>query len=116
MVRCDTITQCPNGEDEEGCVIPDWARLVMSLSFVTILIFVFMLFLAVAIFYSPGQWQNQLHDQLIIKNHEKKHILDKVIIFIITDGVAVLLTILTMLSTPILTKIFGDGSLQVCEF
>ena len=33
----------------------------------------------------------------------------------ITDGVAVLLTILTMLSTPILTKIFGDGSLEVLE-
>ena len=32
---------------------------------------------------------------------------------IITDGVAVLLTILTMLSTPILTCIFGDGSLEV---
>ena len=34
--------------------------------------------------------------------------------FIITDSVAVLLTILTMLSTPILTAIFGDGSLEVC--
>ena len=33
---------------------------------------------------------------------------------IITAGVAVLLTILTMLSTPILTVIFGDGSLEVC--
>ena len=33
---------------------------------------------------------------------------------IITDGVAVLLTILTMLSTPIHTAIFGDGSLEVC--
>ena len=33
--------------------------------------------------------------------------------FIITAGVAVLLTILTMLSTPILTAIFGDGSLEV---
>ena len=32
----------------------------------------------------------------------------------ITAGVAVLLTILTMLSTPILTAIFGDGSLEVC--
>jgi len=29
-----------------------------------------------------------------------------------TDGVAVILTILTMLSTPILTSIFGDGSLE----
>ena len=33
--------------------------------------------------------------------------------FIKTAGVAVLLTILTMLSTPILTAIFGDGSLEV---
>ena len=33
--------------------------------------------------------------------------------FIIAAGVAVLLTILTMLSTPILTAIFGDGSLEV---
>ena len=30
-----------------------------------------------------------------------------------SDGVAMLLTILTMLSTPILTCIFGDGSLEV---
>ena len=30
-----------------------------------------------------------------------------------TDGVAVILTIITMLSTPILTTIFGDGSLEV---
>ena len=53
MIRCDTIAQCPNGEDEEGCVIPEWARLVMSLSFVIILIIVFMSFLAVTVFYSP---------------------------------------------------------------
>ena len=32
-----------------------------------------------------------------------------------TDGVAVILTIITMLSTPILTSIFGDGSLEVCK-
>ena len=32
-----------------------------------------------------------------------------------TDGVAVILTIITMLSTPILTWIFGDGSLEVCK-
>ena len=30
-----------------------------------------------------------------------------------TAGVAVLMTIITMLSTPILTCIFGDGSLEV---
>ena len=34
-------------------------------------------------------------------------------IFSITAGVAVLLTIITMFSTPILTTIFGDGSLEV---
>ena len=33
--------------------------------------------------------------------------------FILTAGVAVLLTILTMMSTPFLTAIFGDGSLEV---
>ena len=33
--------------------------------------------------------------------------------FFITAGVAVLLTIITMFSTPILTSIFGDGSLEV---
>ena len=32
------------------------------------------------------------------------------------EGVAVLLTILTMLSTPILTAIFGDGSLEVRSY
>ena len=34
---------------------------------------------------------------------------------IITAGIAVLLTIITYFSTPILTKIFGDGSLEVRE-
>ena len=34
---------------------------------------------------------------------------------IITAGIAVLLTIITYFSTPILTRIFGDGSLEVCE-
>ena len=33
----------------------------------------------------------------------------------ITAGIAVLLTIITYFSTPILTKIFGDGSLEVQE-
>ena len=32
---------------------------------------------------------------------------------ILTAGVAVLLTILTFFSTPILTSVFGDGSLEV---
>ena len=34
-------------------------------------------------------------------------------IFSITAGVAVLLTIITYFSSPILTAIFGDGSLEV---
>ena len=37
------------------------------------------------------------------------------IIIIITAGIAVLLTIITYFSTPILTKIFGDGSLEVLK-
>ena len=36
-----------------------------------------------------------------------------VIRFVTTAGVAALLTIITMFSTPILTTIFGDGSLEV---
>ena len=36
-----------------------------------------------------------------------------VLILFTTAGVAVLLTIITYFSTPILTKIFGDGSLEV---
>ena len=31
MTRCDTIVQCPHGEDEEGCHISETTRLVMSL-------------------------------------------------------------------------------------
>ena len=31
VFRCDMIPQCPHGEDEEGCHIPESARLVMSL-------------------------------------------------------------------------------------
>ena len=37
------------------------------------------------------------------------------IISIITAGIAVLLTIITYFSTQILTKIIGDGSLEVRE-
>ena len=36
-------------------------------------------------------------------------------IFSITAGVAVLLTIITYFSSPILTTIFGDGSLKVSQ-
>ena len=36
-----------------------------------------------------------------------------VLIILYTAGVAVLLTIITYFSSPILTKIFGDGSLEV---
>ena len=41
-------------------------------------------------------------------------IIDEIIVALtLTAGVAVLLTIITYFSTPILTKIFGDGSLEV---
>ena len=36
-------------------------------------------------------------------------------IFSITAGIAVLLTIITYFSSPILTTIFGDGSLEVSK-
>merc|ERR1712013_270084 len=29
-IRCDTILQCPNGDDEEGCFIPDSVRQIMT--------------------------------------------------------------------------------------
>jgi len=46
--------------------------------------------------------------QSIIKMfHSLKHLIT------ISDGVAVLLTIITYFSTPILTAIFGDGSVEV---
>ena len=89
MTRCDTIVQCPHGEDEEGCHISETARLVMSLFLYDICIDVFMA------------------TYLIIINI--------IITIIITAGIAVLLTIITFFSTPILTKIFGDGSLEVQE-
>ena len=31
IIRCDQVVQCPSGEDEEGCVIPDTARHIGSL-------------------------------------------------------------------------------------
>ena len=41
-------------------------------------------------------------------------IIDEIIVVLtLTAGVAVLLTIITYFSTPILTAIFGDGSLEV---
>ena len=43
--------------------------------------------------------------------NKKQKIFSSCIYF--TEGVAVVLTILTVLSEPILTKIFGDGSVEV---
>ena len=40
MLRCDQIPQCPHGEDEEGCHIPESARLVMSLFLIFILLLI----------------------------------------------------------------------------
>lgn len=37
-IGCDTIPQCPNGEDEEGCTIPESARLIMSLIIIIMII------------------------------------------------------------------------------
>ena len=87
------IAQCPSGEDEEGCTIPESVRHIMSLFFIIVIIVVFILYLANHISHPPLQ-----KSSLISSN---------------TDGVAVILTIITMLSTPILTWIFGDGSLEV---
>ena len=38
LIRCDTIVQCPSGEDEESCHIPESARQIMSLFFILIII------------------------------------------------------------------------------
>ena len=46
--------------------------------------------------------------------HNVASTIEEFLISAITAGVAVILTIFTVLSTPILTKIFGDGSLEVC--
>ena len=35
LTRCDTTPQCPNGEDEEGCTIPESVRLIMGLVIVS---------------------------------------------------------------------------------
>ena len=40
LFRCDMIAQCPNGEDEEGCVIPDSVRQIMSLFFNSKIVFI----------------------------------------------------------------------------
>ena len=37
LTRCDTIPQCPNGEDEEGCTIPESVRLIMGLIIVIVI-------------------------------------------------------------------------------
>ena len=87
MTRCDQIVQYPHGEDEEGCHIPESARLIMSLFFSSSLFLSFHLY-------------------------NIEYLFD---INIITAGIAVVLTIITYFSTPILTKIFGDGSLEVRE-
>ena len=81
------IAQCPSGEDEEGCTIPESLRHIMSLFFFII---------------------NLSETSVILITTES-------LISSNTDGVAVILTIITMLSTPILTSIFGDGSLEVAR-
>ena len=85
------IPQCPSGEDEEGCTIPESVRHIMSLFFLILFFF----------------FTNQLYLPYMAS------ITQEFLISPNTDGVAVLLTIITMLSTPILTAIFGEGSLEV---
>ena len=41
LVRCDMIAQCPSGEDEEGCYIPDSVRQIMSLFFGIVIVIFF---------------------------------------------------------------------------
>ena len=49
-----------------------------------------------------------------LKQSSTKHCTFHIALLILyTAGVAVLLTIITYFSSPILTKIFGDGSLEV---
>ena len=50
-----------------------------------------------------------MSDNLDLNKHDTCFVL----IILYTAGVAVLLTIITYFSTPILTKIFGDGALEV---
>ena len=100
MTRCDTIVQCPHGEDEEGCHISETARLVMSLFLFTIAVFLFKLSHCISFHNYPTVYLFNININIIS---------------IITAGIAVLLTIVTYFSTQILTKIFGDGSLEVRE-
>ena len=44
VFRCDTIPQCPHGEDEEGCHIPESARLVMSLFLILVIVIIILTF------------------------------------------------------------------------
>ena len=40
MIRCDTINQCPHGDDEENCHIPESARIIMSLFLIAIIVII----------------------------------------------------------------------------
>ena len=51
-----------------------------------------------------------MSENLDLNKHDTFYI---ALIILYTAGVAVLLTIITYFSTPILTKIFGDGFLEV---
>ena len=42
-VRCDLIAQCPNGEDEKGCTIPESVRHIMSLFFIITIAIIFVI-------------------------------------------------------------------------
>ena len=60
-------------------------------------------------------WLGKLMPEVFeLKQSSTKHCTNIIVhIILYTAGVAVLLTIITYFSTPILTKIFGDGSLEV---
>ena len=152
MPRCDMIPQCPHGEDEEGCHIPDSVRQMMSLFFFFSLslssssthhsvVCLQLLSLSSSsslpspressqlssiaqqsyrkYFYVRLRWMFQHWKNSILSPRAFRCIQfhgtysKSAIIFVITAGVAVLLTIITYFSTPIMTKIFGNGSLEV---
>ena len=75
VFRCDMIPQCPHGEDEEGCHIPESARLVMSLFFLIIFAIFIVFFIIVPHLFQYSRRGGDLdHPHHVVNSYPHLHL------------------------------------------